>query len=421
MDHAFLPARAHCDSTIGVYRAHVVFVTLQAMIQHLSRRSLPKARDLCDQACRTTPNSTEIPTKDKVMKRNTHVTTRTQPAVPSAALQRPNHALRSFGLLAALVCLLAVTATQAATRIWTNSVGDLKWSTGVNWTPNVVPLSADIARFDTNGSVATASTVNCIVDVNTNITSLYLMNSNSLCFHDIQVADGVTLTIISPPTGYGIYNFAQVALSVANPVTNTITGPNGVIVINPVTPQGYLGVKQGATSDGAASMNTLDMSGLGTFTANLNRVYIAGDGATGAGDRPQGTWKMAMTNTIFANTGIGVGLRGVNDSQMHFGSSFLNGYAYFRSRNGGRQNRWQIGDAGLNQSGVWGAQVNGRPTKGTVDFTGGTLDALVDALAVGRAQTNAGVVVDSTGGAEGYLTFNKGVLDVNSATIAYAA
>jgi autotransporter-associated beta strand protein len=375
-------------------------------------------------------------------------------ATATAALQSPNRVRWPLGLLAALVCLLTVTPVQAATRIWTNSVGDLKWSTGVNWTPNVVPLSADIARFDTNGSVATANTVNCIVDVNTNILSLYLMNSNSLCFHDIQVADGVTLTIISPPTGYSIYNFAQVALSVANPVTNTITGPNGAIVINPVTAQGYLGVKQGATSDGAASMNTLDMSGLGTFTANLNRVYIAGDGATGAGDRPQGTWKMARTNTIvcisdppigflvgnensgnegvggivelgqtnaiFANTGIGVGLRGVSDSQMHFGSSIQNGYAYFRSINGSRQNRWQIGDAGLNQSGVWGVQVNDRPTKGTVDFTGGTLDALVDALAVGRAQTNAGTVFDTTGAAEGYLTFDKGRLDVNTATIAYA-
>jgi autotransporter-associated beta strand protein len=372
-------------------------------------------------------------------------------AIPTPVPPRPRYALPALGLLVAGCLLASGLPGQAATSTWSGAGGgSLDWTNSANWTGGL-PTSSSTVVFTNAGATATLD-ANNVLSANTTINSLYYRNAMAGVYNSTLIQPGVTLTIISGATGYGIWSCPQSALSAASPVTNFISGANGTVLINPVTPQGYLGVTQGGT---VGSMNTLDMSGLGTFAANVNRVYIGAPGGNGLYDHPQGTWKMALTNrivcidtanidfevgqnttansdlggvvelgqtnAILADTGLAVGLRSVTDSQLRFGPNVVNGYAYFRNRSAGRQNRWQIGDGGLPQTGIWGTVGGGIPTKGTVNLSGGVVDALVEQVAVGRAATNTASSDDVNGRAEGYLFLDKGVLDANNVTVGCAA
>jgi autotransporter-associated beta strand protein len=341
-------------------------------------------------------------------------------------------------------------AQAAATRTWINKAGDLNWSNPINWSGSVVPVPGDVAKFDTNAAVTTQGTpYSCVVNVSTNLNTLYLQNSNQLFFHNIQIADGTTLFLSPVASGYALWSCPQLSPSPASPITNTITGANGTIAAS----AGYLGVIQGGATP---AIEVLDMSGLGTLKlTNATRIYINGTGAAGTYDQSQGMWKMAktniitlvdavnidfligqnsgnegalayvelgQTNAIFADVGVAVGMRGVNDCQMRFGPSFVNGYAYFRSRSGGRMAHFAMGDNNLLQTGAFGATGTGRPITTTVNFTGGTVDAQVSDLSVGRGGTNSSRTTYDTGGSvQGYLTFNRGVIDATTAAIGYAA
>src|ERR1035441_1027013 len=58
--------------------------------------------------------------------------------------------------------------------------------------------------------------------------------------------------------------------------------------------------------------------------------------------------------------------------------------------------------------------VSSSPSSGTVDFGGGTVDALADTIVVGKGQTSSG-----TGTATGTLTFSDGTFDVNTLEAGY--
>jgi autotransporter-associated beta strand protein len=387
------------------------------------------------------------------LKPYTPATPSAQRAVPTAASHHLKRAWRPLARLAALACLLAVPVAQAGTtRTWMDTAGDLNWSNPLNWSGNVVPVPGDIAKFDTHAAVATQGTpYSCVVNASTNLLTVYLANSSPTLFHNIQIADGTTLLLSPAASGYALWSCPLASLPSASPITNTITGANGTIAAS----AGYWGVLQGGATP---SIEVLDMSGLGTLKlTNATRIYIGAPGLAGTGsytDRSQGMWKMAktniitlvdavdidfvigqssgsegalayvelgQTNAIFADVGVGVGMRGVNDCQMHFGPSFVNGYAYFRSRSGGRMAHFLMGDNNLLQQGVFGATGTGMPVTATVDFTGGTVDAQVSDLAVGRGGTNSSrTTYDTDGSVRGYLTFNRGVIDTVTAAIGYA-
>lgn len=83
--------------------------------------------------------------------------------------------------------------------------------------------------------------------------------------------------------------------------------------------------------------------------------------------------------------------------------------AYFRNSDGGRMAMFALADDA-------GAGPYTSHAKATLDFSAGTVDALVDRLYISRDRTNS----DGATG-QGTLTFGRGVFDVNTAIIGYQA
>jgi chitinase len=335
--------------------------------------------------------------------------------------------------------LQAVKRTLFGPNIWAGGGSNQNWSTSANWSNGVPIATADVC-FLTNAAAATQGTVNNIVAANTTIQSLTCLNTNQALFHDMQINAGVTLTITNAAATNAIFYGSVAAMAATTTPVNTISGSSGTLVVK--TTNGFVNVRQGGTNN-LSGMNTLDMAGLGRFNADVSAIYVAGDGSSAAErQRASDTLKLArtnllvlratsgtplligsstgnggsggtvvlgLTNAIFCDGGIGVGLARCSDSKLNFGSS--GSYAWFRNLAGtGRQNSWLIGDGSA-------TTYSGNLAQGTVDFSNGTVDAQVSQLVVGRNQ-NSGSGLAGSGG-QGFLTLKAGTLDVNTVVIGY--
>lgn len=360
-------------------------------------------------------------------------------------------------LLVALVCSLAAPAALA--DLWTGSSGsDLNWSTAGNWDLSV-PGPTDDVLFDATAVVFDTSIDNT-VDASTSIQSLSYMNTNSITgaqtYHNTAISDGQTLTVSSTSSANVV--FVGSGLALTNAATRaSISGPNGALIVS--APNGVFNVRQGGTMN-ITGTAVLDMAGLSNCTVTVKNLLVAGDGTSASPEkyRASGTLNLAQyttlnilgttpiylqpgltlgfinspggagghlalgqTNYIFSDSGVAVGLSRAGNMdgnasapcRMSFNPAFLglSPYAYFRNLAGtGRQSQWLIGD------GSW-LPYSGNGTAGTVDFSGGTLDAQVDQLLVGRS-VPSGIGL-ATGGHVGVLTLDTGTLDVNTVTIGY--
>ena len=309
--------------------------------------------------------------------------------------------------------------------------------------------------FGAPDSRTVAGQVNNIVDSTSTIKSLwYLHGASPNTNHTTRINSGVTLNIIGTTnitggTGFTPGNFSLLVgtnASVTPSMVATITGGGGWLNID--NPTGILAVAQFNTASRHTGVNlraTLNMSGLDTFTANLGQVRI---GSMNNGSA--GIWYLARTNVVTARSsgsaaspqwvvgdnnanqgdpshvylGVTNGIfidnvafsraKGTNGS-MSFNPAFLplNPVARFRAQDGSsRISTWVISDL---------LSANGTPdvTKpvGTNDFTGGTVDALIDSLVLGKTTTTVpSSFATSNRVSTGTLTFNAGTIDVNTLT-----
>ena len=338
----------------------------------------------------------------------------------------------SDSLSSTSVVALVVTNIVAApgTLLW---IGTNNWSAPLNWTNltsagNGPPGAVNDVVFSSLATRATSNTVNNVVDSDTTIASLTFNNTNG--FHTTLINPARTLTAgnLTVGTETDIGNTAT--------VYDTITGIGGTLVVSNAA--GNLIVRQASGNSGSALKATLDLSGLDAFNAIVGKVQI---GSLGANPRPSGILFLARTNLIvaagsapaiqiggqsggsgnagngsflylgqanqiFAN-GISVATVKQGNCSLLFNPAFDQPTAYFRAADGAsRVPNWLIGDS---QS--QGGTVN---TTGTNDFTGGTIDALVDTLTLGKSSSGSG-----TGNPSGTLTFEAGTLDVNTLQIGW--
>jgi autotransporter-associated beta strand protein len=333
--------------------------------------------------------------------------------------------------------LLATSAAHGASTAWQGGAADINWSTGTNWTNNVPTATNDIFFIET-GATGSPGTPNNTVDSNTSIKTLSLINQSTTTYHTTLINPGVTLTLTNTAS-------ANILLAGNNTDTGTkklahyIQGPGASLVIN--APNSYVAIREWAANGG--TQYTLDMSGLDNFSAVVNRIRVGGEsfnrpagtlllaqtntiyltdtgsssafgfliGFTAGSGGDGGTVALGMTNGIFCDGGMGVGLWRCQNSRLYFNpSTAIGGTAYFRNYAGtGRQNYWWIGDGSY-------SSYSGNMAKGIVDFSNGSIDAMVNQLVVGRNQTTAGTTAV---GAQGYLTLTAGTLDVNTAIICY--
>src|SRR5208282_5825776 len=197
--------------------------------------------------------------------------------------------------------LLTLTAGPIGTRPSVPWVGvdalsnvNTNWSDALNWLSPGVPAAAEPVFFNDTASVSASaistpgggisdlvpSYINNIVDVS--LTNAALSYATTSGFHNTQIASGKTLTVNGNLTVSGSGG------------TVTILGTNAAAKINNPGSSSTLDIE---ASNGA----TLDMSGLDTFAATVNRVGVAYDIAS-TGTKVLGTLYLARTNTI--TTGV---------------------------------------------------------------------------------------------------------------------
>jgi len=363
----------------------------------------------------------------------------------------------SHGRLAVVAALTALShVAGAASFDWSGASGiDLFWSTPANWSPVGPPGANDDARFFDPGAVLD-TTINNTVTENRTIRSLWLGQTNGI--HNMLIDPGVTLTIQGiNDNGYGRLGSDPNATAPTNGLSSLYVGTKsevaaGTIVTARISGDGTLvmnntnnevNIRQVFGGGGGAHRAILDMSGLGTFMANLSRIRV-GDGEAGAIRRAEGQLILAKTNQI---TLSGPSL--AEDVQLLIGNNDVN-----NNGNGsishlvlGQDNRLNVdhvlvgarkqqgnmrfletlsgpslimrGSDGTSRVvafriGDESDQANsGNPTAGTVDLSLGTVDIRADTVIVGKSQQQTGRE------ALGFLTLGPGTFDVNTLELAF--
>src|SRR5579884_930729 len=219
--------------------------------------------------------------------------------------------MKTFKLvvLAAMVCVSAQLAL--AQSVWTGA--DLvnlntNWSDAANWSPAAVPGAASNVLF--NGTAAVAGSpfsalgqgaggiinpanINNIVDSGFAgaISTLTYTNSNS--YQNTLIRNG-TLTVSNLTAGV-------TAEGGANNGYVTIFGTNSQL--NVVNTNSTLNVGWATASSGSYAEN-VDLSGLGTFNANVNILNIGA--STSSSLKSVGVLYLAATNIITAHSATAV-------------------------------------------------------------------------------------------------------------------
>jgi hypothetical protein len=353
------------------------------------------------------------------------------------------------------------------TLLWTaGGTTDATWSNPQNWTNLTTggygPPGSNInSIIFTNAGAVSASALtspgsgvvvpgNINSFVNTSVASQALTDfanapNTSPLYQNLQIASGATLAVggTLQVGGYSSFDFG------ANNVVNmTVSGTGGSLQVN-----GSLIVNATSASTGAHDA-TLDLSGLDTFAMNDSQLLIGVEGG-GVVKRASGILYLARTNTITltsagysdsagtgspssGNPGLYIGHnastfgsgsqlylgvtnalfldyatigRGDTNASLVLNPAFLsqNPTVFIRglSGNASRVGVYVVGD------GSAGAQANNAPS--TNDFSGGTVDALVNYLCVGRGRSGN----SSSVGGSGVLTFDGGAINANTLAVGF--
>lgn len=153
-------------------------------------------------------------------------------------------------------------------RMWTGVTNQTaNWSSSSSWVGGNLPDSSSDVLFTSLGAGQTLFTngvffANSIVDQNFTIDSLrFSMASNGATVQSIEINPGVTLNL----TGTHGLLLLQDAVGTGSGMTADFSGQGGTLNVN--NPAANVAALEDATT-----VNTLDMSRLGTFTANINRL-----------------------------------------------------------------------------------------------------------------------------------------------------
>jgi pectin methylesterase-like acyl-CoA thioesterase len=334
---------------------------------------------------------------------------------------------------------------------WSGASGtDTNWSTAGNWFGGVPGATDDVKFFDfgTNGALGVANSFANPAFAGS-IGTLQLGQTNGL--HTIALADGTALNI----SGGNLVVGTPADVGAARNLTNYITGLNASLNVSNAAAQ--IAIQQGTAVNVSGTRGNLNLAGLGNFNAHVSRLGLGStvfQNPGNAAQREAGALFLARTNLIvlgytdtlanyqtagktnalelsrnpgnnagslsllvlgqtnaFFLDSLGVGRDKASASAaawMGFNPAFLasNPSAYFRGVGGpaSRVTWWAIGDMNANAS---SAQV----AVGTNDFTGGTVDALVDVLSLGR---DCSPNHTATASIIGVFTMTAGLLDVNT-------
>ena len=368
-------------------------------------------------------------------------------------MKRPIKFLRLASQCALLIALPLATTLRAAVATWTGASGtDTNWSNGGNWSSTpTAPGATDDVLFDVTGAVTPAGTINNVVDGSFAGSILSLQYGQTANTHTTLIEPGQTLTV-NGPGGLRVGTTADPVAALT--VNAAVTGTGGTLNVNNATAN--IVINQGTASvNGSAAV--LDLSGLDTFSANVNHLglgtttlpnpvaqrlsgvlylartntisltasaslptYLATPGTVPAIDmsynpgNPAGVLSvlyLGQTNAFFVDSLRVGGTKSSTTSGavLKFNPAFTSPVAFFRGIGGvnSRVTWWAAGDMG---TGVSSAQH----AIGTNDFTGGYVDALVDTMSLGRDASGTHTASGSGRINTGVLTFDNGIIDINN-------
>ncbi len=364
-----------------------------------------------------------------------------------------------------LIASVALTVNGAVanpgTLFWTLGGTDVNWSTILNWTNissggNGPPGPANSLIFTNNGSVnASALTspgsgiivpahINSSVNggfVIAGLTNFANAANTSPVYHNLGIASGATLTT----GGLQVGGFIESDFGANNVVDMSVSGTGATLQVS----NGAVVISQGSGSTGAHDA-TLDLSGLDNFQMFGSQIKMGVEKIT----RASGVLYLARTNTLtlltagYVNTdGSGspysgnpalyVGhntTQGGSGSQLFLGISNSIAADYVTVGRGDVNDLLKFNPAFTNQAPVAfihgtngsfspvGVYVVGDDSPGaggsataTNDFTGGTVNALINYLCVARGREGT----NDTGTSTAVLAFNNGNITANSLVIGF--
>lgn len=313
---------------------------------------------------------------------------------------------------------------HAAAISWDAGGANNSWSTINNWSDNAAATGDDVT-FNATGAAASGTTNT--VDASISIASLSYTQESTTLQHTTAIAAGQTLTVAG--------NFLLAGgVTTTTPTNVTLTGSTGALTVgNSINSTFQVGQAAPNTTVGLTT-NSLDMSGLGTFTANLGSAGTFRLGASGNSNTTGAlaTVKLAATSSITANllaVGDRAGRSGTHTLKLGNVANTIyantvavgstagrgNGNLSFETSTGTLLLRAADGVAAVTTMNmVNNAFGHSAGHSAVMDFAGHYVDAKIGALnmALRTATTN--------GGATATFTFDTGILEVGAVTMAKA-
>jgi hypothetical protein len=330
------------------------------------------------------------------------------------------------------------------------------WTDINNWSSASAPGASSLLIFNSSAAQASSalatpgggpgsilpSKLNNIANGNFTAVSLTYTNTGGYENTSIAANDTVSLSSGSLTVGSPTVDFGNATGNV------TITGTAGTLNARNIGGVFYVGL--GSLSGLAQA--TLDMSGLETFVSS-NANWLVGVGGYVAGSyytvpQPSGIVYLAETNVIYAassqtdssdsspvalevgdadtlagqSSTLYLGLsnaiyadnistaRQLASGGIFFNPAFTNANpaASIRGYSAGPVANWIIGDGAANTTTTLASS-------GTNDFTGGTVNALANALYVGKNSSGQ----NASGQVAGTLNFSSGTINVNNLNVSY--
>ena len=321
--------------------------------------------------------------------------------------------------------ILLTPALHADAITWDAGGGDTNWSTLLNWSDDASPAGDDVTF---NAAGATASGTTNTVSASESINSLTFSQESATLQHTTGIAAGQTLDMAG--------NFLLAGSAIATTATNaSITGATGTLTVG-----GTLFQIGQTTPTAGTPNNSLDMSGLGTLTANLGATGVfrlgssLGTGTFGA----QVTAKLAATSTITTDV-LGIGDRAsrggtqtlklgtaaniINANTLSVGPNGSggrgNGNLSFETGTGTLQLRAADGTAAVTAMNLINASFGtANNLTATANFAGHDVNAKITTLTMGRRTNTAAA---STANATATFTFDTGTLEVGTVSMAVNA